>query len=52
MRTSNILNYREEEDEDFSDLFEGPGTFVSVELFLFWDERAELTNFGPNHLLF
>ncbi|KAG0310153.1 hypothetical protein BGZ97_012753 [Linnemannia gamsii] len=48
VRTSNIHNYREEEDEDFSDLFEGPESQGD----LYQDEGLTLQSRLSNHSWF
>ncbi|KAF9152571.1 hypothetical protein BG015_005058 [Linnemannia schmuckeri] len=48
VRTSNIQNYREEEDEDFSDLFEGPESPGN----LYQDEGLTLQSRLSNHSWF
>ncbi|KAF9546289.1 hypothetical protein EC957_009902 [Mortierella hygrophila] len=48
MRTSNIQNYREEEDEDFSDFFEGPESQGDA----YQDEGLTLQSRLSNHSWF
>ncbi|KAF8949355.1 hypothetical protein BGZ47_005578 [Haplosporangium gracile] len=48
VRTSNIQNYREEEDEDFSDLFDGPESPGN----LYQDEGLTLQSRLSNHSWF